>query len=812
MMSNEKLSAKFGGNDCVKKSMLNALRWEFEVLEMTDTKTITEYFARVMAVANKMRSNGENMPNSKVVEKILRTLTTRFTYVVVSIEESQDIEAMSIDELQSSLVVIEQKFKRVSRDDKQVLTLESSRGRGRGRGRGSYRGRGRGRGRQSFSKATMECFKCHNLELDEIEELLLMATVDTRANRNVTWFLDSGCSNHMCGDKGVFVKMVSEAKHFVKCGNNSRMTVVGTGSVKLVFNDTAFLIQNVYYVPKLHKNLLSMGQLQEKGLSILIRNGKCNIYHLSKGLIAHTNMSTNHMFILFNESFIIPTPTKECLLTSSDLTYLWHQRFCHLSYKGLKTLQTRKMVHGLLKLDSSSIVCGDYFTGKQHRNPIPKASEWRASTILELIHANICGPIELISNSGKSCKGWVYFLSEKFEALECFKSYKKMVEKEVKAFIKYLQTDRGGEFNSLVFKLFCEENGIKRKLTTAYTPHQNGVAECKNRIVMNKVRCMLSIKGVPKSFWTEPVNWTFYLLNYCPTHIVKNITPKEAWSGIKPSIKHLRVWECLAHVHIPEAKRELDWGSNYKEQIENELVWGDDENNENDEFHSDSENNEGSVVRNEAVSSQEHVIQGRERRKPTGIGDFVSGEGLSEEEEAKAYMVQDVTGDDPILFEEVVKHEKWRKAMDNEINSIEKNQTWELMDLPTGAKTTGVKWIYKTKLNELGEVDKYKARLVAKGYSQQHGIDFSEVFAHVARMDTVRLIVALAACKECDIFQLDVKSAFLHGELSENVYVEQPKGYVKKGKEHKVYKLHKALYGLRQAPRAWFNRIEAHFM
>lgn len=115
-------------------------------------------------------------------------------------------------------------------------------------------------------------------------------------------------------------------------------------------------------------------------------------------------------------------------------------------------------------------------------------------------------------------------------------------------------------------------------------------------------------------------------------------------------------------------------------------------------------------------------------------------------------------------------------------------------------------------MNELGEIDKYKARLVAMGYSQQHGIDFIEVFAPDACMDTVRMIVALAACKGWNIFQLDVKSAFLHGELREDVYIEQPKGYVKKGKEHNIYKLHKALYGLRQAPRAWFSRIESHFV
>ena len=91
---------------------------------------------------------------------------------------------------------------------------------------------------------------------------------------------------------------------------------------------------------------------------------------------------------------------------------------------------------------------------------------------------------------------------------------------------------------------------------------------------------------------------------------------------------------------------------------------------------------------------------------------------------------------------------------------------------------------------------------MANGYSQQQGIDFTEVFAPVARMDTVRLILALAACRGWTIFQLDVKSAFLHGELNEDVYIDQPKGYIKKGSEHKVYKLHKALYGLKQAPRA----------
>ena len=167
---------------------------------------------------------------------------------------------------------------------------------------------------------------------------------------------------------------------------------------------------------------------------------------------------------------------------------------------------------------------------------------------------------------------------------------------------------------------------------------------------------------------------------------------------------------------------------------------------------------------------------------------------------------------DPTTFESAVKEEKWRKAMDDEINSIEKNDTWKMCNLPKGQKTIGVKWVFKTKLNKSGEVDKYKARLVVKGYKQQYGVDYTEVFSPVARHDTIRLVIALAAQNSWPIFQLDVKSAFLHGYLEEQVFIEQPPGYIKVGNEDGVYKLKKALHGLKQAPRAWYSRIEAYFL
>jgi len=134
----------------------------------------------------------------------------------------------------------------------------------------------------------------------------------------------------------------------------------------------------------------------------------------------------------------------------------------------------------------------------------------------------------------------------------------------------------------------------------------------------------------------------------------------------------------------------------------------------------------------------------------------------------------------PFSFEEASKSNKWRDAMRVEIESIEKNKTWELTVLPNGMKLVGVKWIYKTKLNENGEIDKYKARLMVKGYAHQYGVDYTEVFA----LDKYKVRLALTVQHSWDVFQLDVKSAFLHGELNEEVFVKKPLGYekVKKNK------------------------------
>lgn len=465
-------------------------------------------------------------------------MAPRFNYVVCSIEESKDLDAFTIDELQSSLLVHEQRMKPHVVEEQALKVSLGESSRGRGRGRGGMRGRGRGGGRRSFDKATIECYNCHKLGhfqyecptkesnsanyVESGEEMLLMAYMkEEKVTKEELWFLDSGCSNHMCGKREFFVELDESFRTKVTLGDNSCMDVMGKGTVRMLVNGTAHILTSVFYIPGLRNNLLSIGQLAEKGLEILIQKGACKIYHPEKGLILEIAMSSNRMFKL---SAVTQLKEEACFNTfTKDLARLWHYRYGHLSFTGLKTLQQKGMVRGLPHLDTSSKVCIDCLTGKQHRNPFPHAATWRASQILELVHADICGPISPISNGSKrymisfiddfSRKIWVYFLVEKSEAFTTFKNYKNQVEKETGLAIKGLRTDRGGEFTSLEFTNFCSENGIRRQLTAPYTPQHNGVAERKNRTIMNMVRSMLSGQKMPKTFWPEAVNWTVHILN-----------------------------------------------------------------------------------------------------------------------------------------------------------------------------------------------------------------------------------------------------------------------------------------------------------
>ena len=155
---------------------------------------------------------------------------------------------------------------------------------------------------------------------------------------------------------------------------------------------------------------------------------------------------------------------------------------------------------------------------------------------------------------------------------------------------------------------------------------------------------------------------------------------------------------------------------------------------------------------------------------------------------------------DSKTFEEAMKSQDasfWKEAINDEIQSIMTNRTWELVDLPPGSKPISCKWIFKKKLKVDGTIDKFKVRLVAKGFTQKYGMDYFDTYSPVARIATIRMLLALASIKNWVIHQMDVKTAFLNGDLEEEVYMRQPEGFVVNGQEHKVCKLVKSLYGLK---------------
>ncbi|KAK4387924.1 Retrovirus-related Pol polyprotein from transposon TNT 1-94 [Sesamum angolense] len=223
------------------------------------------------------------------------------------------------------------------------------------------------------------------------------------------------------------------------------------------------------------------------------------------------------------------------------------------------------MMTDLPQIQAVEGACEACLQGKQHKKPFPSGTSWRAKAVLELIHTDVCGPMRTPSHEQNryfilfiddySRMTWVYFMREKSEVFKVFKKFKNLVEKQSGRSIKVLRSDRGKEYNNLEFDKFCKEEGIEHQTTVSYNPQQNGVSERKNRTVMEMARSMLQEKHLPKVFWAEAVYTAVYLLNRCPTKAVQNMTPIEAWSGKKPSAKHLRVFGSICYVHIPTEKR-----------------------------------------------------------------------------------------------------------------------------------------------------------------------------------------------------------------------------------------------------------------
>nr|AAN64998.1 Putative gag-pol polyprotein [Oryza sativa Japonica Group]ABF95728.1 retrotransposon protein, putative, Ty1-copia subclass [Oryza sativa Japonica Group] len=422
-----------------------------------------------------------------------------------------------------------------------------------------------------------------------------------------------------------------------------------------------------------------------------------------------------------------------------------------------------------------------YGVGTQPRKP-HKAAEERNLAPLELLHSDLCEMngvlmkggkryfMTLIDDATRFCD--VYLLKTKDEALDYFKIYKAEVENQLDRKIKRLRSDRGGEFFSNEFDLFCEEHGVIHERTPLYSPESNGIAERKNRTLTDLVNAMLDTAGLPKAWWEEALLTSNHVLNRVPNKN-KDKTPYEIWTGRKPSLSYLRTWGCLAKVNVPiTKKRKLG------PKTVDCVFLG---------YAHHSIAYRFLIVKSEVPDM--HVGTIMESRDATFFESF-----FPMKDTHKVYASPDA--------------DYWKEAVRSEMDSIIANGTWEVTERPYGCKPVGCKWVFKKKLRPDGTIEKYKARLVAKGYTQKEGEDFFDTYSPVARLTTIRVLLSLAASHGLLVHQMDVKTAFLNGELDEEIYMDQPDGFVVEGQEGKVCKLLKSLYGLKQAPKQWHEKFD----
>ncbi|KAH9670456.1 hypothetical protein KPL70_016992 [Citrus sinensis] len=430
----------------------------------------------------------------------------------------------------------------------------------------------------------------------------------------------------------------------------------------------------------------------------------------------------------------------------------------------------------------------------------------------------------------------------------CVIKYKARVELESGKKIKCLRTDNGGEYTEGEFLAFCKQEGIQRQFTVAYTPQQNGVTERMNRTLTERIRAMLRTAGLPNSFWAEAAKTACYIVNRSPSTAIGLKTAMEMWTGKPADYSYLHAFRCLVYVmYNAQERTKLDAKSRrciflgYADGVKGYRLWDPtahkivirrdvifvkdqlqrrDEDNgttkemseivpvyvENNLEDSDSseaapEHEEQEPVEFEAPEVRRST---RERRPPTWHSEYVT-------EINVAYCLLTEDGE-PSTFHEALESSDialWMTAMQEEIEALHKNKTWELVPLPRGRKAIGNKWIYKVKRDGNDQVERYRARLVVKGYAQKEGIDFNEIFSPVVRLTTVRIVLAMCAIFDLHLEQLDLETAFLHGELEEEIYMLQPEGFAETGKENLVCRLNKSLYGLKQASRCWYKRFDS---
>ncbi|SPO27395.1 uncharacterized protein UTRI_10512 [Ustilago trichophora] len=656
---------------------------------------------------------------------------------------------------------------------------------------------------------------------------------------NDHWILDSGASSHMTNRLEYFSKLVKGESYLrIRTATGDVLKVEGIGQVEFApiidgKRGENVVFKRVLYVPKLSANLLSLVNLVKAA----------NINFTVDNKLTAAEVTANGKKVLQckyeGNSLILKGHTIQykaanlAIIKNNDIE-AWHRRLGHINTKSVKEAIEVATKEKLPSDLAKRIQCETCEVGKHTRNPFHR-SVTRSTRPLELVHSDVVGPYETDIDGKRYMVTFVDDFSRhvtgvpietKDKVATAFYFYSIHMEGRTGKKLSMLLSDNGGEFVNKEMDDYMRRRGIVHRRTAPYTPQQNGIAERMNRTVMDMVRCMLYESGLPGQFWTKAAMHAIYVRNRVPNEWTGPTTsPLELFLGEKATIQDIRPFGCTAYVHIQEAERKskleprstkminlgISYGRKAYEVVNLSLL--------NKRISRDitfvetdfpAKRKEVQPPNAQEVITTTTLEESNEEETSIGPG----GEGdISEVELANLTTQVEFAAtprpeQDPLTLQEAQKRKdwnKWKEAMDKELESHRENGTWEVTSKPTSdGHVVDCKWVYKLKINPDGSLDKYKARLVARGFTQREGIDYEETFAPVLKFSTLRILIALATSLGLKMEQMDVVTAFLNGVITEDIFMKPPPGYW----EGKTLKLKKALYGLKQAGRKWYERLD----
>lgn len=664
---------------------------------------------------------------------------------------------------------------------------------------------------------------------------------------NEHWAIDSGASAHMCKDKSLFSKMNFSERGIVYVADGNRTPYYAKGDVKLTLNHEGspfeIILTDVLFVPKLETNLISVRKISKRGFRVEFLHDTCTL-----------DMGENKsiLFGTFQNGLFRINSYHACSTSHQKLkcVHEWHLRMAHRNINDIMLMKSRGLKIKDCKCDN---VCESCIYGKMTTTPFPKDSE-KAKQVLDVVVTDVCGymPTESIGKARyyvsftDECSHYceIYFIRHKDEVKTKLKEYVAMVQNQIGKTPKIIRCDRGGEYlDEHGVQDFLKQEGIKFQCTVGYASQQNGKAERKHRTILDAVRSMLKQANLPPFLWAETAKAAVDIQNRMIDR-KSNQIPYEQFFDTELKGYDFQLFGGIAYSRIPEQKRKkLDdkaekliyirhdnhskgyrlYDPNRQRMIisrnvkfldiffyeksneirtDNETIQSFDPLDSLDPHH----NHDTSSIENEQQFEEEQSFEEEQplEEEPIIRRTTRTTAGIPPERYGNpvVYTTIDFEHFEPQKFNEAIncpEKDMWIKAMNEELNSMEQNRTWSLVDLPSNRKSVGCTWVFKIKHNEDGNL-KYKARLVAQGFTQKFGIDFDEVFAPVARSSTLRMLLSECGARNLHVKHYDVKSAFLNGNLDEEVYMRQPPGY---NFGDGVLKLHKSIYGLKQAANVW---------